>query len=74
MAIPEKRNVAIPSGLYIRVEQAVQDSNGEFKSVDDYVTFVLEELLADGQSGKQPMTGEEEAEVKKRLKALGYMQ
>ena len=56
----EKRTLSLPAELYGRIEERVKAT--EFGSVDEYVIFVLDEVLK-----------EEEAEVKKRLKALGYL-
>ncbi len=43
-----------------------------FNSVDEYVIFVMEEVLKDDDEETQAMSKEDEEEVKKRLKALGY--
>jgi len=67
----EKESVLIPKALYQRIEEAVKEST-EFDSVDDYVTFVMEEVLRE-EDEKPALTIEEEEAIKKRLKALGYM-
>jgi hypothetical protein len=41
--------------------------------VEEYVLFILEEVLKDEEEEEQAYTEADEAEVKKRLKALGYM-
>jgi len=66
------RPVSISSALYRRIEEVVKGSS-DFKSVEEYVTFVLQEVLADNGGQKGAFSKEEEAEVKKRLKALGYL-
>jgi len=66
------RPVSIPAGLYQRIEKVVKQS-ADFKSVEDYVIFVLQEVLADNGEQKGAFSKEEEAEVKKRLRALGYL-
>jgi Arc/MetJ-type ribon-helix-helix transcriptional regulator len=64
----EKRALSLPVELYQRIEERVKATG--FSSVDEYVIFVLDEILAEGGvSGKE----EEEEEVKKRLRALGYL-
>jgi Arc/MetJ-type ribon-helix-helix transcriptional regulator len=64
--------VEIPSNLYKKIEEKIKGS--EFKSVSDYVTFVLRELIAaEAEQGAQELSGEEEAKVKDRLRSLGYM-
>ena len=45
-----------------------------FGSAEEYVAFVLAEVLKDGDEGEKPaIDAEQEEEVKKRLKALGYL-
>ncbi|OYT52489.1 CopG family transcriptional regulator [Candidatus Bathyarchaeota archaeon ex4484_135] len=68
----EKVAVYIPRKLYERIEKAVRESGGEFKNVEEYVTFVLEEVLKE-EEGEAVFTPEEEEEIKKRLRALGYL-
>ena len=63
-----KRVVSLPTELYGKVKERVRDT--EFASVDEYVTFVLEEVLKEEE---KVLSDEEEEEVKKRLKALGYL-
>jgi len=66
----EKKAVLLPTELYSRVLERVEAT--DFGSVDEYVIFVLEEVLK--EDGKEEaFSKEEEEEVKKRLKALGYL-
>lgn len=67
----EKKNVAIPAELYGAINQRIQET--EFTSVEEYVTFVLEEVLKDEDEDEVVFTPEDEEEVKKRLRALGYL-
>ena len=67
----ENKSVEIPADLYGRVEERL--SNAGFSTVDEYVTFVLEEVLRDDDEDAVAFTKEEEEEVKKRLRALGYL-
>ncbi|MFO8100806.1 MAG: CopG family transcriptional regulator [Dehalococcoidia bacterium] len=67
----EKKNVAIPAGLYDAIDQRVRET--EFNSVEEYVTFVLEEVLKDEEEEEVEFSPEDEEEVKKRLRALGYL-
>ncbi len=68
----EKKSVLLPAELYQKIEERVKDAG--FGSVDEYVIFVLEEVLKDDEEGEQAMSKEDEEEVKKRLKALGYLE
>ncbi len=61
--------ITIPAPLYRKLEDRIKGS--EFASVSDYVIFVLKELLAEEEGGA--MSGEDEAKIKERLRALGYM-
>lgn len=67
----EKVPIYIPKSLYEKVKKQVEESSGEFKSVEEYVVFVLEELVKEEE--EETYTPEEEEEIKKRLKALGYL-
>ena len=71
----EKKAVFLPAELYGRIEERVRAT--EFRSAEEYVTFVLEEVLGgEEESEKEEPTfsEEEEEEVKKRLRALGYLE
>jgi len=49
----------------------------EFKTVSDYVTYLIREVLNnienDENKGKKDFTPEEEQEVENRLRDLGYI-
>lgn len=67
-----KRAVSLPSQLYSRIEERVKATG--FGSVDEYVIFVLEEVLKEEEEVvEKTLSKEEEEEVRKRLKALGYL-
>jgi len=68
----DKVIVYIPRKLYNLIKRRVEESSGEFKSVEDYIEFVLKEIVTDEEE-KQTYTKEEEEEIKKRLRALGYI-
>ena len=68
----EKVAIEIPKHLYEQVKKHVEESGGEFKSVEEFVAFVLEEVLKEEE--EEPVyTPEEEEEIKRRLRALGYL-
>jgi Arc/MetJ-type ribon-helix-helix transcriptional regulator len=60
----EKKTVFLPAELYGKVEERVRAT--DFGSVDEYVEFVLEEVIKEEE--------EEEKQVKKRLRDLGYLE
>ncbi|MDH5794774.1 MAG: CopG family transcriptional regulator [Candidatus Bathyarchaeota archaeon] len=65
--------IRIPRKLYDEIEKRVKKSGGEFKDVRDYVEFVLSEVVKEDEETEAPYTPEEEEEIKRRLKALGYI-
>ena len=69
-----KKAVFLPALLYGRIEERVRAT--EFNSVEDYVTYVMEEILREeeGEEKEATFSAEEEEEVKKRLRALGYLE
>ncbi|WP_254530533.1 hypothetical protein [Natrinema gelatinilyticum] len=65
--------IDLPTDIYDRVEHRVPRS--EFETVDEYVTFVLEEVLVrveDVTDGER-VTSVSQDEVETRLEALGYL-
>jgi len=67
----EKISISIPAELYEQIQRRVSLSHGEFKDVEEYVEFVLREILKGESNSKY--TTEEERQVKERLKSLGYL-
>jgi Arc/MetJ-type ribon-helix-helix transcriptional regulator len=64
--------VEIPEKIYREIEKRVNES--EFKSAEEYVTFVLEEVLKDEEEPEEHALSEEDEEkVKERLRGLGYL-
>lgn len=66
----ENKAVLLPVELYRKIEQRIKAVG--FHSVEEYVAFVLEEVVKEEESAST-FSEEDEAEVKKRLKALGYL-
>ncbi len=69
----EQKTISIPAELYNAIHERVDGT--EFKSVEEYVTFVMEEVIKDDDEEEEEtaFTAEDEEEVKKRLRALGYL-
>lgn len=67
----EQQSVSLPAELYKAIEVRIAET--EFRSVEEYVVFVLEEVLKDEEDDEIPFSAEDEEEVKKRLRALGYL-
>ena len=66
-----KKPVYLSTTLYKQIAERAKTTG--FNSVDEYVIFVMEEVLKDDDE-TQAMSKEDEEEVKKRLKALGYIE
>ena len=66
----EKRPLLLPPELYKRLEERAKATG--FGSAHEYVVFILEEVLKEGV--EEALTEEQEEEVKKRLRALGYLE
>jgi len=68
----EKRTLLLPAELHGRIEERVKATG--FGSVYEYVIFILEEALKEEGKEENPLSKEEEEEIKKRLRALGYLE
>ena len=66
-------SVKIPKSLYDEILKRVEESAGEFKGVEDYVTFVLSEVVKEKDEEENVYSPEEEEEIKRRLRQLGYL-
>jgi Arc/MetJ-type ribon-helix-helix transcriptional regulator len=66
--------VSIPYSLHERIDRMIEKKPG-FKSVSDYVTYVLREVVAMHETKEvpEPFTSSDVEEIKTRLKALGYL-
>ncbi|RUM35166.1 MAG: CopG family transcriptional regulator [Archaeoglobus sp.] len=64
--------VEIPDEIYRKIEERVKET--EFKSVDEYVAYILREVLESLEEEEDQVFSEEEEEkVRERLRALGYI-
>lgn len=71
MTKEEKKALFLPAELYSKIEARIKTTG--FSTVDKYVIFVLGEVLKEGDEEEETPSKEEEEEVKKRLRALGYL-
>lgn len=69
----EHVTVKIPKRLYEIVMKRVEESQGEFKDAQEYIEFVLNEIVKEEDETETSYTPEEEEMIKKRLKKLGYL-
>lgn len=67
--------VSIPTPLAENIKRRIEGTG--FNSISSYVTYVLRQVLSsldeEETKSKEVMTKEDEEEVKRRLKALGYI-
>lgn len=67
------RTVSLPDRIHSRIDQRV--SQTQFESVEEYVVFALEEVLAEVETRDAKAQEEvDDAEVRSRLESLGYLQ
>ena len=66
--------VSIPTPLAENIRKRIEGTG--FNSISSYVTYVLRQILSsmdEVEGGKEALTKEDEEKVKRRLKALGYL-
>ena len=63
--------VEIPKELYERLKAKVDAK--QFSTVESYIIFALNQILAERRAEKEPFSKNEENEIKERLRSLGYM-
>lgn len=63
-------NVSLPKDLCDKIRRRMQGS--DFRSIEEYVVFVLEQVVADERE-KPVYTPEEEKKIEQRLRDLGYV-
>lgn len=68
-----KVTVKIPRPLYRKIQQAVDGSG--FNSPTDFIVYVLRDVMGDAEASaaEKPYTERELADVKRKLKNLGYL-
>ena len=70
------KSIKIPEEIYEKLMKRVEDS--EFSKVDDYIKYILEQVIERLETEKQEDCSEEyseedEEKVKARLRSLGYL-
>ncbi|QLK25759.1 hypothetical protein HYG81_17030 [Natrinema zhouii] len=70
----DHESIALPSELVSRIESRVPRS--DFDSAAEYVTFIVEEVLAtvEAETETDDYEGEAQDEVEARLESLGYLE
>jgi hypothetical protein len=70
--VDEKVAVYISKSLYNEVEKRSKEHIKKFRSVEEYVEFVLREVLK-GKRKEEKYSKKDEEIIKKRLRRLGYL-
>jgi Arc/MetJ-type ribon-helix-helix transcriptional regulator len=73
MSAEQTQAVELPSRIVERVEERLPRT--EFDSSDEYITYVMEEVLyrVEQETADDDFEEVDEDEVKDRLKSLGYL-
>ncbi len=71
MSEEEFVTIKIPKKLYDRILEEIKDTS-EFKSVEEFVSYVLEQVLEEEEE-ETVYSEEEEEAIKERLRSLGYL-
>ena len=67
----DKVKIEISKEAYELLKKTVEESQGEFGSVEELLEFIIKEAL--GEEEDTVYTPEEEEEIKRRLRSLGYL-
>ncbi len=63
--------ISISTELFNMISDRIKNSDNEFQSVDEYVEYVLKEVLRPNES--KSYSQEEEDKIRKQLKEMGYI-
>jgi metal-responsive CopG/Arc/MetJ family transcriptional regulator len=66
----DKVTLKIPRPLYERLKTVIEGSG--FSSVNEFVVYILRDLMSLQSTGKKELSAEEIEAIRKRLKNLGY--
>ena len=70
--MPNKATIKIPKPLYESLKEQIKSTG--FSSVTDFIVFVMRDIVASGDINKESsLTKQEINQLRKRLRALGYM-
>jgi len=68
----DKATIKIPKALYLSLKNQIKGTG--FASVTDFIVYVMRDIAASGKiSDEASLTKQEIQQVRKRLKALGYL-
>lgn len=64
--------LSIDEKLYQEAKKAAKE--GDFASVEEYILFILKDVLLDEEVSPSSAKNEHEESVKERLRSLGYIE
>jgi Arc/MetJ-type ribon-helix-helix transcriptional regulator len=65
-------SVLIPVSLAEKIKKRIQGT--EFSSISSYITYVLKEVVSDGETeDSEELNKEDDERIKARLRSLGYL-
>lgn len=67
----KKVSIQISESIVNKVQEKVENSAGEYSGIEDYIEFILREILSDDD--ENTFSPEDEKKVMERLKKLGYI-
>ena len=70
--LSEKISVNISKDLFILIKKQVENSSGAFDSVEEYIEFVLSEVIKEEETERE-LTPDEQKKIEERLRNLGYI-
>ena len=68
---PDLCTISISSKNFTEISQKIKNSDNEFSTVDEYVDYVLNEILF--ENDKNELSDSEKEKVTEELKKLGYI-
>ncbi len=71
--MPDKATIKIPKVLYESLKQQIEGTG--FTSVTDFIIYVMRDIASSGSINEDTsLTKKEIEQVRRRLKALGYIE
>jgi len=65
-----EKTIAVSAKLYESLKQSADDSG--FESIEEFVNFILEEVVNNKNKRERELTEDEKKEIDKGLKEMGY--
>lgn len=69
----DKKTVSISTKLFDVISLRIKNPQTGFSTVDEYVEYVLTELLSEDKEKENEVSDEEAEQIREELKKLGYV-